>query len=62
MTAGEYENGGLLRYRVQELEKKTDGLDKKLDRVQATLNRLLFTIAAGSIGVTLSVLIGSGKL
>lgn len=62
MAAGEHENGSLLRYRISEVEKKVDAFDEKLDRVQSTLNRLLFTIATGSIGVVLSVLIGSGKL
>lgn len=48
--------------RLTELEQWIVRLEKKIDRVNATLNRLLFTVAAGCIGVTLSVLVGSGKI
>ena len=62
MAAGEYEPGGLLQYRVKKLEERVEEFEDKLDEVKATLNRLLLTIAAGSVGIAFSVLIGSGKI
>lgn len=90
MTGPEFENGGVLRYRVDTNAKKVERLEDwrrdvdkdltdirgrlreldddlktantKLDAVQRTLTRLLITIALSGIGVSFSVLAGTGKI
>ena len=90
MATGEYENGGVLRYRVDTNAKKVERLEdwrrdvdrdvveiqgqirevrddmgemnRKLDSVQRTLTRLLITIALSGIGVSFSILAGTGKI
>ena len=62
MTVIPEENGGLLRYRVSELEKAVKVLSGKVDRLQSRLTSLLITIAGAAIVFALTVLAGSGKI
>lgn len=56
------ENGGLLRYRVSQLEIAVKDLSKKVDAMQTRQTSLLITIASSSIVLMITVLVGTGRL
>lgn len=55
-------NGSLLRYRVTELERGYQRIERKLDSMQGRVTALLLTIAASAITFALTVLAGTGRL
>lgn len=48
--------------RIQNLDEAVRGIDRKLTSVQRTMMGVLVTIATGSTMLSLSILIGTGKI
>lgn len=90
MATGEYENGGVLRFRVEQNSKRIDKhddflrtldrtitqhgeriddleetfkrIEQKLDAVQARSTTILVALLSGCVGLSLTILAGTGKI
>lgn len=55
-------NGNVLRYRLDNLERNYERVEKKLDALQARFTGLIITLACSAVVFALTVLAGTGRL